>query len=142
MRKLLSIFLCLGLAGCATNKALTQQYVSLYNEAVASGHSVVIVKEGDFETTKDGVEQQLGSVGYNKNLYASPIEPFVVLGKGIAYGSPMLNGDSQAHKIFLKYTRIDAGHTRIDLVNGAQQPSIRDEVDTDIQKLADLIKNS
>lgn len=137
MKKFLSILLCLGLAGCAST---TNKYIGVYNDAVSSGHSSVIIKEGDFETMKEGVDQELNSIGYNKVLYTSPDEPFMVLVKSIDYGSPLLNNDAQSHKILLKYTKLDAGHTRIDLVNGASGAS-RDDVDIDIQKLTGLIKS-
>jgi hypothetical protein len=139
MKKLITILLCLGLVGCATPK---NKYAGVYNDAVNSGHSVVILKEGDFETMEEGVNEQLSSVGYDKVLYNSPTELFAVLVKSIDYGSPLLNGDAQSHKIFLKYTKIDEGHTRIDLVNGGTEPSVKDEIDRDIQKLAALIRSS
>jgi hypothetical protein len=139
MKKLIAVLLCLGLTGCATG---TNKYVGVYNEAVNAGHSVVIIKEGDFQTMQEGVNEQLSSVGYNKTLYSSPTEPFAVLVKSIDYGSPLLNGDAKSHKIFLKYTKIDEGHTRIDLVNGGTEISAKKEIDADIQKLAELIKSN
>jgi len=141
MKKILTLLLCAALAGCVTTPK-TNIYAGIYNDAVASGHSVVIIKEGDFDIMKEGVDQELDSVGYNKIIYTSPTEPFVVLVKGIEYGDPLLNGDAQSHKIFLKYTKIDAGHTRIDLVNAGTNSTVKNDIDADIQKLTELIKGN
>ena len=129
---------CVGLMGCVSQ--VTKKYASLYNEAVSLGHSVVIIKEGDFTVMKEGVEEQLSAVGYSQIIYSSPKEPFMVLAKGSGYGSPLLDGDAHALEIFLKYTKIDAGHTRIDLVNGGTTISSKAEIDRDLEKLAGSIK--
>jgi len=139
MIKILSFLLIVSIAGCATP---TNKFVGEYNDAVAAGHTVVIVKEGDFATTKEGVDMQLTSIGYNKIFYTSPTEFFEVLVKDISYGNPMLNGDAKSQRIFLKYTKIDAGHTRIDLVNAGTNDTTKAGIDQDIQKLAASIKEN
>jgi hypothetical protein len=137
---MLWVLFCIGLIGCA--EAKTAKYISAYNEAVNNGQSVVIIKEGDFTTTQEGVEQQLKSVGYNKVLYSSPAEACLVLVKDADYGNPLLNGDAKSYQIILKYTKLDAGKTRIDLVNAGTKISVKDGIDKDIQRLAQLIRNS
>jgi len=140
MKKLLAVLLCLGLTGCATPP---NKYAGAYNEAVASGRSVVIVKEGDLATMQEGVDQQLSSVGYNKIVYTSPVEGFMVFVKDANFGSALLMGKAApSDKIIIKYTNAGIGKIRIDLVNGATQISKKDEIDRDIQKLAELIRNS
>jgi hypothetical protein len=139
MKKLLAILLCLGIIGCATP---TNKYAGAYNEAVAAGHSVVIIKEGDPQTIKDGIDWQLGSIGYNKVDYASSSEGFMVFEKDANFGSALLTGDKDVYKIILKYTNADIGKTRIDLVNGSGELSKKDAIDKDIQRLAELIKSS
>jgi hypothetical protein len=127
--------------GCATTPA-PNKYAGAYDEAVSAGKSVVIIKEGDLETLKDGIEGQLTSVGYNKEEYTSAKDGFMVLVKDSNFGSPLLAGDKHPCRMILKYTNIGEGKTRIDLVNGSTDPSTKDEIDRDIQKLADLIRNN
>ena len=148
MKRLLPALLCLGLIGCATT---TNKYASTYNEAVTTGHSIVINKEGDFETIQSGINQELSSIGYNTVSYSSFNEGFMVFIKDKGFGSPLLNSDAHptdarlidAHlcKIILKYTNIDEGKTRIDLVNGGAGAFTKDEIDRDIQRLAKLIRS-
>jgi len=139
MKKLLVVLLCSGIIGCATP---TNKYADLYNEAVAAGHSVVIIKEGDPETIKNGIDWQLGSMGYNKIIYASPSDGFMVFVKEANFGSALLKDDKDLDQMILKYTNAGVGKTRIDLVNGSAQGPKKDEIDRDIQKSAELIRNN
>lgn len=139
MKRFLGLLFCVALTGCASTP---NKYVSTYNEAVTNGQSVVIIKEGDFEVMRDGIDQQLRSVGYNKILYSSPTESCIALVKDVDYGDPLLNNDPLAYQIILKYTKLEAGKTRIDLVNGATKISSRIEVDKDIRKLAESIRSN
>ena len=136
---LISLFL-LGIAGCATTPKI--DYTKMYNDAIHREDSIMITKEGDFDTMKDAVEQQLKSIGYSDVLFSSPTESCTVFVKDVDYGSPLLSDDAKSCQIILKYTKIEAGKTRIDLVNGAAKPSVKAEVERDIQKLSELIKSN
>jgi len=138
MKRLLPVFLCLGLVGCATP---TNKYANDYNQAVATGQSVVINREGDFETIQDEITRDLSAVGYSKILFASPNEGFMVLAKDPGFGSALLVGNAHMYKVILKYTNAGQGKTRIDLVNGSTEIYTKDEIDRDIQKLAALIRS-
>ncbi len=141
MNRLLLLCLSVGIMGCAST---TNKYINAYNESVAARHSVVIVKEGDLETLKDIVNQQLSTVGYNKILYSNPAQGYLVLVKDIDFGNALLVDKAHAHayRIILKYTNVGVGRTRIDLVNGSTEAFTKNEIDKDIQKLAELIRSN
>lgn len=141
MNKFLLLLLCTGLIGCAT-ASTPNKYAGAYNEAVAAGKSTVIVKEGDFEIIKDQIDRRLSEVGYNRVLYTSPNDGFMVLVKDANFGNALLIGDAHPCKMILKYTNAGEGKTRIDLVNGSTEVFTKDEIEKDIQKLAELIKSS
>ena len=121
--------------------ATTNKYADLYNEAVSTGNSVVITKEGDLETIKEEIDQELNNVGYDKTIYTSPTDGFMVLVKEHGFGSALIVTDKHVYKMIVKYTSAGEGKTRIDLVNGSAESYTKDEIDSDIQKLADLIRN-
>ena len=124
------------IGGCATT---TNRFGNVYNEAVASGRSTTIFKEGDFSNIKDNVNDCFKNVGYEKVFYSSPQEGFMVVVKDIPLTKSMLIGDAHPYKIILKYTKAGTGKTRIDLVNGSPGLFTKDEVQRDILKIAELI---
>ena len=124
------------LTGCAT----TGSFGAVYNNAVASGKSVIIIKENDFLTIRDHVNEHFEALGYQNVIYSKPKEGFLVVVKKIPVLKSMLIGDPHTDKIILKYTKMDLRKTRIDLVNGSVNITAIKTVDADIQKMAELIR--
>ena len=131
---IISFLIC----GCTTT---TNRFGNAYNEAVASGRSTTIFKEGDFSNIKDNVNDCFKNVGYEKVFDSSPQEGFMVVVKDIPLTKSMLIGDAHPYKIILKYTKAGEGQTRIDLVNGSPGLFSKEEVNKDIQRLTKLIKS-
>lgn len=125
--------------GCATT---TNIYGSMYNNAVAQGKSTVITQDNPLIVIQDRVNTGAESLGYQKVIYSSPGEGFLVIVKDISVAKALLIGDSHIYKIILKYTKSGPGQIRIDLVNGTTVLWAKNEVSKDIEKLAELIKRN
>lgn len=129
--------LLFALSGCA---ATTNIYGSTYNNAVAQGKSTVIIQDNPLSAIQDRVNVGAKSLGYQKVIYSSPEEGFLVIFKDISVAKALLIGDSHIYKIILKYTKSGPDQTRIDLVNGSTVLWAKNEVSKDIEKLAELIR--
>lgn len=133
---IIPIIFALLAGGCAA----TNQYSGIYNEAVAGGRSVTIIKEGELTSIRSKINEHLQANKYTKVLYSDPEQGFLVTFKDIPLAQSMLIGDPHTYRIILKYTKAGEGKTRIDLVNGNPGLMIKGDIDQDIAKIADLIR--
>lgn len=137
MRKLILVVL-LFCSGCATG---SDQYGSVYNNAVSSGTNLTVVKDGDFKMLSNRINEHLRSLGYQNVLYSDPKQGFLVVVKKISVAKALIAGDPATDKIIVKYTKAGEGKTRVDLVNASINLAAQGVVDKDIQQLAELINS-
>lgn len=137
MRKLILVVL-LFCSGCATG---SDQYGSVYNNAVSSGTNLTVVKDGDFKMLSNRINEHLKSLGYQNVLYSDPKQGFLVVVKKISVAKALIAGDPATDKIIVKYTKAGEGKTRVDLVNASINLAAQGVVDKDIQQLAELINS-
>jgi hypothetical protein len=127
------------LSGCVTTGG---GFGSMYNEAIANGTSVMIVKDGNFKDIYNSIVKHLESLGYRKILHSDQKQGFYVLVKDQSLAKSFLTGAAHMYKIIIKFTKAEEDKTRIDLLNGTDMPIwARGQVDRDIQQIADLIKS-
>ena len=74
-------------------------------------------------------------------MYSVPEDGFVVIAKDVAIGKALFVGESHPCQIIFKFTKAEAGKTRIDLVRGSNILVTNNEVEEDIQHISGLIEN-
>jgi hypothetical protein len=140
MKKFLLIAVCLMLGGCATATS-RNMFGERYNKAISAGTAATIIKEGVFENIRTLTFDTFASVGYKKVLFSDNQQGFIVVVKDVSLAKAMLVGEPHIYKIILKFTETgEQNKTRIDLVNATDIMWAQEEVDRDIQQLADIIR--
>ena len=127
----LVFLLCLGLSGCA----YYLQYSEVYKKNLKAATTITITKEGNYQELRQKITGYFESQGYKNILYVDQKKGFVVLAKECDFGKPC--------QIILKYTvSLSEDKIRIDLVKASDEIITDSEVSTDIQRIADQIKNN
>ena len=129
MKKLLAVFLCLWLCGCAS-----YQYREIYNNALRTGMGITVIKEENYQKLQKEIIGYFEARDYQRVIFEDRKRGFIVFAKEGTFGRPC--------QIILKYTyKAGVDKIRVDMVKGSDEIVTDSDVIRDIQQIAEQINN-
>ena len=129
MKRLLAVFLCLGLCGCAS-----YQYREIYNNALRAGVGITVIKEENYQKLQKEIIGYFEARDYQRVIFEDRKRGFIVFAKEGTFGRPC--------QIILKYTyKAGVDKIRVDMVKGSDEIVTDSDVIRDIQQIAEQINN-
>ena len=129
MKRLLAVFLCLGLCGCAS-----YQYREIYNNALRAGVGITVIKEENYQKLQKEIIGYFEARDYQKVIFEDRKKGLIVFAKEGTFG--------RSCQIILKYIqKAGTDKIRVDIVKGSDELVTDDEVVRDMLQIAEQIKN-
>lgn len=127
----LLVMVLIAAGGCSTAAG----YKKYIDEEARKGESTVVTSPLSLEETHDQVFDALWWKGYIRTIYMNKKEGIYVFTKDPARRRILSARGTTSHVLILKLTPLEAGGTRVDLVNRSALSLPRKEVAEDIQDL-------